>query len=236
MSKSTTFRHGDRMIRVESAPATIQFSAILDSTRVVVDECETQAPWEHCDGYKHTAIPVCRMDRPVNAEKMQGSAWSDSDHERVVIELDLGEDWSICEHHRQRGASRQVAREAVAAERRRTLRQLVAWYQNGWTWYGVKCELSLLDGEFEASVWGVDNEEYAETLRVEIAEEVAAQLEDAGYTVEGRPAEPNRLTARRWTTAVTAEGIKAGHYPCPMTPDGWREEYKRNVNAQNWHS
>jgi len=88
---------------------------------------------------------------------------------------------------RERGASRQVAREAVAAERRRTLAQLVKWYDSGWEWYGVRCRFEALGDGYQDSLWGIDDAEYAETLKEEIALNVAAQLEEAGYTVTGKP-------------------------------------------------
>ena len=72
----------------------------------------------------------------------------------------------------------------VACDRRRTLDQLVKWYTDGWQWWGVKCEYL----GFEDSVWGIDDDEYAENeVRVEIACEVAHQMQEAGFTVNGVP-------------------------------------------------
>ena len=41
-------------------------------------------------------------------------------------------------------------------------RQLVKWYEDGWQWYGVRCRYDALGDEFEASLWGIDDAEYAE--------------------------------------------------------------------------
>ena len=68
-----------------------------------------------------------------------------------------------------------MAAETVAAERRRTLAQLVKWYEDGWQWYGVRCRFDTLGDEYEASLWGIDDAEYAERdIKVEMALDVAA--------------------------------------------------------------
>jgi len=182
-----TFRHGDTMIAVESRPATIAFDDLLTTTEVVYDEHESMTPWEQCDGFEHTATPERRFREEANAHEMQGSVYCDGHRERLVIALPQEEDYGIYQYMRERGASRQVAREAVAAERRRTLAQLVKWYDSGWEWYGVHCRFEALGDEYQDSLWGIDDAEYAETLKEEIALNVAAQLEEAGYTVTGKP-------------------------------------------------
>jgi len=182
-----TFRHGETMIAVESRPATIAFDDLLAATEVVYDEHESMTPWEQCDGFEHTATPERRFREEADAREMQGSVYCDGHRERLVIELPQEEDYGTYQYMRERGASRQVAREAVAAERRRTLARLVKWYDSGWEWYGVRCRFEALGAEYQDSLWGIDDAEYAETLKEEIALNVAAQLEEAGYTVTGKP-------------------------------------------------
>jgi hypothetical protein len=183
-----TFRQADTMIAVESRPATISFEEILEATEVVADQYESMTPWEHCDGFEHIATPERRFRDEANAREMQGSVYCDGHRERLVIELPKEEDYGIYQYMRERGASRQVAREAVAAERRRTLAQLVEWYGNGWEWFGVKCDFEVLGEQFDASLWGIDDPDYAEReVKEEIALEVAHQLEKTGYTVTGKP-------------------------------------------------
>jgi len=182
-----TFRHGDTMIAVESRPATIAFDDLLAATEVVYDEHESMTPWEQCDGFEHTATPERRFREEADAREMQGSVYCDGHRERLVIELPQEEDYGIYQYMRERGASRQVAREAVAAERRRTLARLVKWYDSGWEWYGVRCRFEALGDEYHDSLWGIDDAKYAGTLKEEIALNVAAQLEEAGYTVTGKP-------------------------------------------------
>jgi len=183
----STFRHGDTMIAVESRPATVAFDDLLAATEVVYDEYESMTPWEHCDGFEHTATPERRFREEADAREMQGSVYCDGHRERLVIELPQEEDYGTYQYMRERGASRQVAREAVAAERRRTLARLVKWYDSGWEWYGVRCRFEALGEEYQDSLWGIDDAEYAETLKEEIALNVAAQLEEADYTVTGKP-------------------------------------------------
>ena len=189
-----TFRHGDTMIAVESRPATIAFDDLLAATEVVYDQYESMTPWEHCDGFEHTATPERRFRDEANAREMQGSVYCDGHRERLVIELSDKEDYGIYRYARENGASRQVAAELVAAERRRTLAQLVEWYDSGWEWYGVRCRFELLGDEYNDSLWGIDDAEYAEPLKEEIALNVAAQLEEAGYTVTGKPAHRQTYT------------------------------------------
>ena len=206
-----TFRHGDTMIAVESQPATIAFDDILKATEVVADEYESMTPWEHCDGFEHVATPERRFRDEADAREMQGSVYCDGHRERLVIELPREEDYGIYQYAREHGASRQVAAEMVAAERRRTLAQLVKWYGDGWEWFGVKCDFEVLGDEYHDSIWGVDDAEYAETLKEEIALEVAGQLEEAGYTVTGKPEHRQTYTRADKQARLT-----------------------RNLAAQNW--
>ena len=182
-----TFRQDDTMIAVESRPAIVTFEEILEATEVVADQYESMTPWEHCDGFEHTTTPERRYRDEADAREMQGSVYCDGHRDRLVIELPETEDYGIYQYMRERGASKQVAREAVAAQRRRTLAQLVKWYGDGWEWFGVRCRFPVLGEEYEDSLWGIDDAEYAETLKEEIALNVVAQLEEAGFTVTDKP-------------------------------------------------
>jgi hypothetical protein len=228
-----TFRDGDTMIAVETAPATIDYADILEATEVVAEEGEYQTPWDQCDGYAHTYGATDQFDGNADCRAMRGFCWTD--RQRVVIQLAPGEDYGIYDSLRKAGASKQVAREAVAAARRQTLDQLVEWYENGWNWYGVRCHVTILGEEFEDSVWGIDNADYAEKEVIpEVASEMVGQLEKAGYTVVGQPKPETRLTARRFGAAATGKGIKHDFWPRSMPAAEWRDEYTRNLNSQNW--
>lgn len=212
----TLIRQGDTMIAVESRPAAVAFQDILDATEVVYDEYESMTPWEHCDGFEHTVTEERRYrpDADPDTRKMQGCVYSDGYRERVVIELDPDVGRDTYRYHRERGASRQVAAEMAAVDRRRTLRQLAEWYRNGWEWWGVKCEFEALGETFEDSLWGIDDSDYAEREVKEVALEVAHQLEEAGYTVTGKPDRQAAYNAQRREVQ--------------------KDRIARNMAAQNW--
>jgi hypothetical protein len=206
------YRDGDRMITVtvDVEPAIVDYDDILAATEVVPDEIGHDAPWECCDGWEHTVERINRYDIvPETLDEARGYCWHDGERVRIVLASDDG---GVFDWHRGRGASRQVAAERVADQRRRQLDQLVKWYTDGWEWWGVTCEYA----DEGASVWGIDDADYAdEYVRDEIASEVARQLEDKGYTVTGKPEDERRLTAGGQS----------------MTADAWRAHYKRNLQC-----
>jgi len=192
----TLLRQGDTMIAVESDSALVDYDDILAATKVEPDNCFGETPWENCDDFKHT----CTTNFDYNALHMRGYCYCDFLHTHAVIQLSKDEDWGLYEWHRKHGATRQVAQEAVAAEHRRTLDQLVDWYSNGWQWFGVQCDFEVLGENFYDSIWGIDDEDYAKQEVVpEIADAVADQLEKAGFTVNNRPIRepyPNRASKK----------------------------------------
>jgi len=206
----STIRHGDTMIVVESAPATVAFDDLLAATHIIPDNYG-EAPWDNCDGFEHVAKPAHTFDHGEPRDR-QGYARTWDRGERFVLTLPTNADyWGVAASARACGASRGVAAEMAAANRRQTLAQLVKWYENGWEWYGVRCLFTALGDKYEASLWGIDDAEYAETLREEIALEVAGQLEAAGYTVTDKP-----QGQQDWTRADEQERLA------------------RHLAAQNW--
>lgn len=179
-------RHGDTMTATEVTSAIVEYDAILNATAVVADEIHSDTPWDDCDGYDHTWTPLRDLDFDVSGAR--GECFTGC--ERGVIQLaEDGQDYQDSYvYFREKGASRQVAAEMIALIRRRTLDQLVQWYTHGWTYYGVRCEYKILGKIYQASVWGIDDQEYAEREVVsEIADEVAADLEKDGFTINNRP-------------------------------------------------
>ena len=171
-------RDGDTMVcvTVTTRPAVIDFADILEAVTVEPDEFTGEAPWEHCDGYDHELRPI----RTSEEGDSEASFHHDGRRQIVIVDTDHG----IYDYLRANGASKQVAREAVARDRQRTIEQLINWYQNGWEWFYVNCEyLDASDG-----VGGVDDYDYASgDCAEECALNVAAELEDQGYTVTGKP-------------------------------------------------
>lgn len=178
MKSEHRHRDGDTMVcvTVETLRAVIDFADIREAVNVEPDEFMSEAPWEHCDGYEHIVRPIRS-----NEEGDSEAAFTYQGRRQIVI---VDTDHGIYDYLRERGASRQVAREAVARDRQRTIEQLIGWYQDGWQWWSVHCDyLDADDG-----VGGVDCEEYASgDLSEEVALNVAHELESRGFTVTGKP-------------------------------------------------
>jgi len=232
--RSTT-RHGGTMIAVETAPAEIDFADILEATQVEIDQDTTETPWSIGDGWEHETIPASATPYCMEVSAMRGYAHSGRLYDRgQLIELPADEDYGIFKYLRERGATKQVAREAVAAARRKTLDQLVEWYSDGWEWWTVACEFTVLGKLYCDSLSMIDSHDYAEEQREEIALEVAGQLEADGYTVTNQPEEGPGLSAQHFGTVVSTEGIRETCFRRIMTRDGWRDTWRRNMTAQNW--
>ena len=230
--RSTT-RHGSTMIAVETAPAEIDFADILEATRAEVDPDETEAPWNVCEGWEHGTVPPALYGKE-DLHAMRSFVAGGLPRPGLIIELPADEDYGIFEHLRKQGATKQVAREAVAAARRKTLDQLVEWYSDGWDWWAVVCEFTVLGKSYCDSLSMIDSHDYAEEQREEIALEVAHQLEADGYTVTNKPEGEPGLSAQHFGTVVSTDGIRETSFRRIMTCAGWRETWQHNMAAQNW--
>lgn len=208
------YRDGDVMIvaQLEAHSAIIDFEEILAATKVVPDEHNDEAPWDACDGWEHNVIPLRQFDGSEEwATAQQGYCWCPASAEQLVITIDDAtvKAWIDVDYLRRKGASRQTAAELVACTKAQALQQLCKWYRRGWYWYGVRCEFN----GYEDSVWGIDDEKYAEEhVRLEIAGQVAWQLENDGYTVINEP-------------------VQRG-----CTREDKLAELRRKLNSQNWHA
>jgi len=150
----------------------------------------TPRPTPH--GFAHTVERLCRFDEGRDtADQRRGYCYSDAHRERIIITA--GWDNDLYRWYRGNGASRQVGREMVALSLRKRLDQLVKWYTNGWEWWHCGGEYKgCADG-----IGGIDDYRYAhDEVRRECAENIAHQLEQAGYIVAGRPA-PSAADTRR---------------------------------------
>lgn len=213
-TKTITERVGAVVVRVqvETLESRVDFADILKAVKAEIDY-GMPAPWEDCDGFEHTIKPADRLIDEIQAERMRGYCYTD--RRRQVITLPEGEDYGVYEYHRQRGASKQVARELSAQARAKTIDQLKRWYENGWQCWYVACDyLGAHD-----SLGGVydDSGDYLEDVKREVAENVAAELEKGGFEVFGKPEDKPRLTARGRS----------------MSADDWHAEFRRNLNSQN---
>lgn len=190
-TSEVSIRSGDKLIRTKVKTtvenAIIEFSELLEATKIESDECFNSAPWEDCDGLEHTVI----------ADDSDGNAAGYfngdrhcrySGHRRVVIQKDAFGNFVF---HRANGASKQVAFQLARAEEKRTAKYIAGCYANGWNCFVVSCEFK---GEIE-SVGGcyasepttrADDDYLRETTR-DIASQMASTLENKGYEVAGKP-------------------------------------------------
>lgn len=172
------------VVTIDTRSAVIDFEKILEAVSIEPDDTLSDAPWDNCDGFEHT-LRLPRIDCETDSEAC-------IHHDGRYRIFDVPYDTDLYNWHRKNGASRQVAREAVALSRQQVVLQLKRWYEHGWEWWRVGCQ--YLDAS--ASVCGVDDYRYAsEEGATEIAEEVAAELETAGYTVANRPGLEDRRAA-----------------------------------------
>lgn len=199
-------RDGDFLIvtEVEEFPLEISYQEVFSKTEVVLDEDHHEAPWKYCDGWEHRCIKTAdRLDESQSWGHWRGATWvrhyneddivrvGSYDHRLILLEKEHYKPWGIYEYHRQRGCSRQVAREKEAQARREALEQLKTWYQEGWEYWGVVCNHPLMERfNLSCSVWGIDDEEYADReMRQDIALEACHDLEKLGFVITGWPSE-----------------------------------------------
>ena len=178
----TYTREKDVVVRTdtETFPAIADYQAILDSVEVRPDEFD-DPPWETCDGLEHTR-----------------------DGEEITIPWNE----SLERYYRERGASKQVAKQLTARSMAKRREYLASVYANGCEVWGVSCDFQ----GFHDSVWGVDDYESARgEMSEEIALNVASEMQAAGFDVVNLPDRcPNRQRRRnvhlfdwrqhQWTT------------------------------------
>lgn len=201
---TTLLRAGDTLVRTtvttEAESVFVSWDEIWESIEVVPDDDMTETPWDNCDGFDHEVTDIRDIDENRESlQKRRGFTWSRERRNSVVISMER--DKSGYNFYRQQGASRQVASEMVALARRKRIEQVCRWYSQGWEWWGVRGELKGC----VASVWGIDDYDYANTeMCEEIAVELAGQLEDAGYVVTDKPEpKPQDKTWRyRWNKTL----------------------------------
>lgn len=188
-STSTMIRTGDFLIHTTVTttvePVHVDFDDILSAVEVSPDEgMYGETPWHNCDGYDHSIQRVFQIDEGCDSiDQRRGYCYSNVDEERIVITAEWDDDYDY-RWYRGHGASRQVAREMVALSTRRRLDQLVKWHKGGWEWWYCGGELK----GFRDGGGGIDDYVYAyNEVRRECAENIAYQMEQAGYIVVNRP-------------------------------------------------
>lgn len=176
------------------------------STGCEPDDCCMGAPWEECDGWEHDVVRADRFDNYglADVSEMQGYAYFEGERARVVITVTDDTVINGWGHTRPSGCSKQVWREHVARVKRDAIKQLVKWYEEGWTYYTAYAkiedeELGIDEEDYAEYCGGIDDEDYAEEMaRDELVGQLVHNVQKAGYTVINVPAEsPDREAAYR---------------------------------------
>lgn len=197
-------RVGDKMISVEVSerPAVIPFETLLKAVTVIPDQ-DAAAPWEDLDGYEHeytTRADLYRKDLPIGVDELRKSrGWFYGNGYVGLLTLKPAADVGLFEWAWARGASKQVAAELVAAQRRQTLEQLKKWYTHGSQHWFAKCEF---EGEEDSVGFQDDDGSYTDEIKEDLARSVAHDLTRRGFEVTGIPdgnTKEKRLACRKLT-------------------------------------
>jgi hypothetical protein len=177
MNSVTYHRIGNEIAKVAitSHSAVIDWQEILDYIKIEPDDIH-ETPWDFCDGYNHCLLPVDGPDEGSYKAFRRNGQW-------VAVEMDY--DTDLYNWYRERGASKGVAYQLTQRSMRRRIKQIMDWHKNGWEWWvvsGKKYNCCC------ASVGGIDDYDYAETVhKIDIAHELADQLEELGYEIKDKP-------------------------------------------------
>lgn len=163
------------------------------TTRVEPDDMHTDAPWEDCDGWEHTCEKLTSVayDRSQDeleemrcAERCCYSRGDRTHFWLTISDSDIVNKWGLPQWCA--GASKQVRAEWIARIKKQAYKQLASWYENGWQYWGAIAEYE--EDDITDSVWGIDDEEYAEECaETDCRYNVAHQLEEMGYIIENKP-------------------------------------------------
>ena len=181
----------------------VEFDDIVERVDISHDDWNGDPPWEQCDGWDHHARREGHYDHEGIRDARGYARCGRGDNRIIEIDDDdIVERWGCDGYH---GASKQVRAEMIAQVKRRALDQLVKWYEDGWEYY-------VVSGEYHGcsdSLAGIDCWSYAEEVRLEVAGNIADQLEDDGFEVVGRPA-PVVTHKLEWHRERIARNLKMG--------------------------
>ncbi len=159
------------MLDVQVESAIIDFADILDAVRIQPDN-DAGAPWDDTDCWPHAVENV--------SDEYEGDYFTQRGRrKRILVNPD---NYGWFEYLRERGASKQVAREYEARQIKAVKEQLFVWHNQGYEVWGILCEFK---GALSAC-WGYIGDVEQED-KEEIADEVARELEGEGYTIINRP-------------------------------------------------
>jgi hypothetical protein len=225
-------RRGDRMtissLTVTTVSAIVDYDDLLDAVVFEGDDSGMGPPWNEHDSWPHELVPADgNADSDADGYLPPGRYWAPGAKEpryfptpmMVVVDAEaLG----IFEDMHKRGASRQTAREGEAHVVSEVARKLVEMHRDGWTWW--QCSLQMHG--CIAALGGIDSLEgnYADMLRLEMADEVAKELEGHGFTIVNRKMNPKTLAVRFKDRMC---------YSKAYTPEEWKRMWNVNIHADD---
>lgn len=171
-------------------PAKIDFNWLLRHTVTEPDD-DVGMPWDDQDGWEHKLIDFDSFRGSLDDLRKTRGYLNPHKHGYTCVRVT---DESFCGDSRQaridrlrnKGASKQVAREAVAAQDRRYIDQIVEWYTDGYQCVCVSLDV-IAAGQCYYACCGGFELEARDDAKEEIAGEVASQLESDGFIVVGSP-------------------------------------------------
>jgi hypothetical protein len=220
---------GDKIVitKVWETPAVVKFDDLVEACEVEPDN-DFREPWKEHDGYEHD---FRKIEYPEHDDMTLAAGWVSSRRgygsyvqSGLIVLDDNCED--TYQHYRALGYSKQVARERQAESKKRLLAQIARWYREGWYVYQVVCEFR----DYSESLCGilVDEEfdDYLDEVKVEMAYEVAGQMEDHGYVIEGKPDWPDPFN--EWYSKVNGHRVTQGL----ITRDRMRSYWEEHVRVK----
>lgn len=196
----------------------VNYADIFEQCEIREDN-EYRTPWDECDGYSHEFVHICdlRPEEQEDVRKRRGFVYGSHSSEQGMIVLDEEHCYiSKLEDYQKQGASKQAAAQLMAQERRDTIDRITRWYDEGWQWWGVECSFYVANKQYHDALWGIDDLDYADQVVIpEIVAQVVHVIEQDGWEVSGKPAQPKQKLIRYLSLAE------------------WKQKFKRNINSFN---
>jgi len=184
---------GERQFQRWEDAQPIDFADIFNAS-VVEPDTDCEAPWENCDGWEHEFIPQHKLpDNLSTYDAKKAAGWTGDG--LIVVDPNVVKKQWMGEYSPFSGEHRQVYEEHIAEVRRKAVAQLVKWYKDGYDYWWVYCQFKD-ETAWMGMIQDDRDGEHLKECRVEMAEEVAYQLEKRGFTVINWPGHPSQREAR----------------------------------------
>lgn len=180
---------------LRSGPAIIDYEYIVSQVKIE-DEQYHERPWDDDEWWSHELKSADRghfseIRKATNLiQRRQGLCLivpDDSSFGGDSVE-------TRCEGFHKRGASKQVAREMVADQTRKWIKQLRSWYTDCVSYFCVECSVNVLNKTYVYDCGGFmrmnnhkEDAEIEEYAKQNAITEVCDQLVEDGFTISNRP-------------------------------------------------